>query len=280
MFAFASQSILWSSPCRMHELSVLSDFRDLCINFTFLLFFIFIFQHFLLPFIFPEVSQEITLRTLAEEMESNDKNFSSTGYEPNDYFLTQTYVEFNQESLTEQRFPEDVDYDDAAIGQMLFNAYRGQVDHSEGEGLSSGLSSSSMFQMERGNPLWTVTKVMIERSNPLLKVTKFTDETLKKNRLGLSWTDTGRKSSLNARRRLENTNSRLIVTEEVYKNWAKRSSRSKKNFIALKQKDAVDEINNFFMNSYRTGIFVMPLRKVSMKWKNWGDFRFPHSIRL
>ena len=35
MFAFASHSIPWSSPCRMHELSVLSDFLDLFINFTF-----------------------------------------------------------------------------------------------------------------------------------------------------------------------------------------------------------------------------------------------------
>ena len=54
IFVFASHSP-WSSPCRMHELSVLSDFLDLLINFTFLLFFIFIFQHFLLPIIFPEV---------------------------------------------------------------------------------------------------------------------------------------------------------------------------------------------------------------------------------
>ena len=78
---------------------------------------------------------------------SNDDNFSLTGYEPKDYFLTETYVEFNQESVTEerfpeQRFPEDMDYDDAAIGQMPLNAHRGQVDQSEREGLSSGLSSS------------------------------------------------------------------------------------------------------------------------------------------
>ena len=78
---------------------------------------------------------------------SNDDNFSLTGYEPKDYFLTETYVEFNQESVTEerfpeQRFPEDIDYDDAAIGQMPLNAHRGQVDQSEREGLSSGLSSS------------------------------------------------------------------------------------------------------------------------------------------
>ena len=62
----------------MHELSVLSDFVDLFINFTFLLFFILIFQHSLLPFIFPEVKKQITLCTLVEEMGSNDKNFSST----------------------------------------------------------------------------------------------------------------------------------------------------------------------------------------------------------
>ena len=84
------------------------------------------------------------MRTAAEESGPQNYKFSSTGYEPNDYFLTETYVEFNQESVTEQRFPEDLDYDDTVIGQTLFNAYRRRVDHSEGEGLSSGLSSSSM----------------------------------------------------------------------------------------------------------------------------------------
>ena len=47
---------------------------------------------------------------------STDESFSNTGYEPKDYFLTETYVEFNQESMSEQRFLEDVDYVDAAIG--------------------------------------------------------------------------------------------------------------------------------------------------------------------
>ena len=42
-----------SSPCLMRTLS--DSLFDLSIYFTFLLFFIFIFQHFLLPFIFPEV---------------------------------------------------------------------------------------------------------------------------------------------------------------------------------------------------------------------------------
>ena len=79
---------------------------------------------------------------------STDKSFSNAGYEPKDYFLTETYVESLTESMTEQRFPEqrfleDVDDDDAAIGEMLFNAYREQVYHSQREGLSFGQSSSS-----------------------------------------------------------------------------------------------------------------------------------------
>ena len=76
---------------------------------------------------------------------------------PRTYFLTETYVEFNQESVTEQRFSEqrfleDVDYDDAAIGEMLFNAYREQVNHFQREGLSFGLSSS-MSQERTGKPV-------------------------------------------------------------------------------------------------------------------------------
>ena len=54
-------------------------------------------------------------------MGSNDDNFSLTGFEPKDYFLTEAYVEFYQEPVTEQRFPEqrfpeDMDYGYAAIG--------------------------------------------------------------------------------------------------------------------------------------------------------------------
>ena len=64
---------------------------------------------------------------------------------------------------------------------------------------------------ERGNPLFAVTHVT-------RKVTKFRDKTLKANRLGLSWTDKGSKSSMTVKRRFESTNSRLIMTEEVYEN--------------------------------------------------------------
>ena len=180
------------------------------------------------------------MRTAAEELGPQYCKFSSTGYEPNDYFLTETCVEFNQESVTEQRLPEDLDYGDTVIGQTLFNAYRRRVDHSEGEGLSTGLSSSTSHDRS-GNLLSTVTKVTSQ-------VTKVRDRTLKTNRLGPSRTE-GSESPLTDKRSLENTNSKLITTEEVHKNLVKRSSRSK-NFIVLKQKNAVDKIINFFMNSY------------------------------
>ena len=94
-------------------------------------------------------------------MGSTDKSFSNTGFEPKDYLLTETYVEFNQESMTEQRFPEDLDYDDTTIGEMLYNAHRERVYHSQREGLSVGQSSSSVSErterpvVERGQELNT-----------------------------------------------------------------------------------------------------------------------------
>ena len=63
------------------------------------------------------------------------------------------FVEFTQESVSEQRFPEDFDYDDITIGQTLLNACRRRADHSEGEGLSSCLSSSSMSHDRTRKPV-------------------------------------------------------------------------------------------------------------------------------
>ena len=59
----------------------------------------------------------------------------------------ETYVESLTESLTQQQFPEqrfleDVDYDDASPQEMLHNAHRVHVYHSQREGSSVGQSSS------------------------------------------------------------------------------------------------------------------------------------------
>ena len=83
-----------------------------------------------------------TLRTSAEDLGTLAVNEPPTGYEPNDHFITEAYVEYTQESLGEQRFPDDFDCDDVTIGKTLLDACRRGADHSEEEGLSSCLSSS------------------------------------------------------------------------------------------------------------------------------------------
>ena len=68
-----------------------------------------------------------------------------------------------EQRFSEQRFLEDVDYDDAAIGEMLFNAYREQVYHSQREGLSVGQSSSSVSERS-GQPVLEIVAKSHERS--------------------------------------------------------------------------------------------------------------------
>ena len=219
---------------------------DLTINFTFLLFIIFSFQHFLLLFTFLEVSRlqqpcALPLRSWGPRTTS----FSSTGYEPNDYFLTETYVEFNQESVTEQRFPEDLDFDDTVIGQTLFNAYRRRVDHSEGEGLSSGLSSSSMSHDRTGQPV--VERDKSHESRCEIQRQNSENEQIRI----LCGPSKGSKSSLTVKRRLRK--------HEFQADYDRRSKQKLSETIESQQEELhraqaeerhVDKIINFFMNSY------------------------------
>ena len=126
--------------------------------------------------------------------------------------------------MTEQRSSEDVDYDDAANGEMLFNAYREQIHHSQREGLSVGQSSSSMSDRTVQPVVETGPEQNLEQAQIRTLLARLWEQIL-------------------ADCQAENTNSKLIMTEEIYKNFVKRSSRSKKNFTALKQKNAIDEIN-------------------------------------
>ena len=69
------------------------------------------------------------------------------------------------------RLPEDMDYDDAAIGEMLFSAYREQVYYSQREGLSVGQSSSSMSD-RTGQP---VVETGQEQNSELAKIRTLLD---------------------------------------------------------------------------------------------------------
>ena len=84
-------------------------------------------------------------------MDSLDDSYLLTGYEPNAYDLKETYVESYTESRThphfsEQGFLEDVEYDGTALEDMLHEAHRVHVYHSQQEGLSVGQSSSSVSE--------------------------------------------------------------------------------------------------------------------------------------
>ena len=105
-------------------------------------------------------------------------------------------------------------------------------------------------------PVCRRQSVMIERGNPLFAdlcpaLKKLRDTTLRINRLGLSWSDKESRLSLIVKQRFENTNSRQIMTEEVFKSWVKWSSLKKTKFVVLiKETNDADNIINFFMNSY------------------------------
>ena len=107
-----------------------------------------------------------------------------------------------------------------------------QVYHSQREGLSVGQSSSSVSdrsgqpvveRFQELNTEFAQSRTLLDRQRE--QILEDCQEEIKKARVpGWLW------------------------PKEVYKNWMKRSSRNEKNFIGLKQKDFIDEINNFFMN--------------------------------
>ena len=199
------------------------------------------------------------------------KRNSSTGYEPNDHFITEAYVEYTQESLTEQRLLEEFDNDDVTIGQTLLNACRRRADHSEGEGLSSCLSSSSMSHDRTVKPV--VCRDVITR-----KVTKFRDKQNSESEQIRTLLDRPREQIL-ADCQAEIRKPRIpgwLWPKKLFKSWVKRSSRKNKKFVVLiKDTNFNDEINNFFMNSYssKIRIHVKLMRKVSMKWKKLMRFQ-------
>ena len=85
-------------------------------------------------------------------MASIDETYTLTDHEPNAYDFKETYVESYKELLTsptfssKQGFPEDAEYDDAALEDMLRETHRVHVHHSQREDLSVSQSSSSVSE--------------------------------------------------------------------------------------------------------------------------------------
>ena len=173
----------------------------------------------------------------------------------------ETYVESLTESLTqpqfsEQRFLEDVDYDDAALEEMLHDAHREHVYHSQREGLSVGQSSSSVSERTRRPVVERTGRPVVERGQELN-----TEHTQIRTLLGRQ------KEQILAECQAE------IKKHEFQSNYDRRSIQKLSETIESQQEElhrVQAEVNNFFLHRYyrKTGNYVKHMVKVSMKWKN------------
>ena len=188
-----------------------------------------------------------SLCTLADEdLGTLAENEPPTGYEPNDHFITEAFVEYTQESSGEQRSPNDFDYDDVTIGKTppwcvpkaSRSLWRRLV-------VLSVVVSQSWLNGE--------TRCLLHIWFTSFKCPRKSEtQTPKENRWGLSWSD---------------KESRFSLTEEVFKSWMRRSSRKKKKFVRfIKETNDVDKIINFFTQQLLAA-------------KNW-DFREAHERSL
>ena len=145
-----------------------------------------------------------------------------------------TCAESFTESLThaqfsEEKFLEDVEYDDAALEEMLQNAQRTHVYQSKRESLSVGQSSSSVFERTERS-VREQTKRPVRPSGQELNIGNAQIRTLLDKR----------KKQILAERRTE------IKKHDFQADYDRRNVRKlseiveshlhKKNFIALKQK--------------------------------------------
>ena len=129
-------------------------------------------------------------------MVSIDETYSLTGYEPNAYDFKETYVESYTELLTsspffsKQGFPEDAEYDDAALEDMLREAQRVH------EKTCLSVSRGRLCRKERSDMLEK------ERDDLLSQVVRM-------HRLEFCWTDKKSEFLPSATQKLTETNFKL-----------------------------------------------------------------------
>ena len=131
-----------------------------------------------------------TLRTSTEDLGTLAENEPLTGYEPNDHFITEAYVEHTQ----------------ASSGSLMTSTT--MTPPSARRSLTRAEDQPITLKKKASRPVCRRRSVMIERRDPLFAhlcraPKKLRDITLKANRVGLSWSDKGSRSSLNVKQRFE-----------------------------------------------------------------------------
>ena len=163
------------------------------------------------------------------------------------------------------------------------NACRRRADHSEEEGLSCCLSSSSMSHDRTRKPVVCRDKSH-EQGQEIQRQNSESEQirTLLYREMGANprWLPS----------RDSKTRTPVWLWPKKYnKNWVKRSSfewndrveKRRTLSCSSRRRTTSTKIINFFMNSHwsKTGIFVKLMRKV-MTWRNWRTFRVPPSTKL
>ena len=82
-----------------------------------------------------------------------------TGYEPNDYHITEATEPYIQESSVKNGSPNDVEYDDATIGQALSSP--------RGEKMMRAVDEPITLKKKVCRPVCRRPSVMVERGDPL-----------------------------------------------------------------------------------------------------------------
>ena len=178
---------------------------------------------------------------------------------------------------TEPSYLRDAELDDETIGKALssplFTQERGesadrrQAYHPHEESL---LPAQSFFTHTRtGRPVHELSSCR--------QKTKLRNGKTKQS--GFSLKDKKSKFSLILEPRFRNTSFKPNLIGEVFRNWMELSNLSEEKLIILLQvMNNFDEINYFSMNNYQNKIVIFVMRRVSMRLKNWSDFKALHSM--
>ena len=185
----------------------------------------------------------------------------------------ETFVESYTELLTSPPFsnkgsPEDVEYDDTALEDMLregLTEYR-SITLNEKTCLSV---SRRLCPKERCDPLES------ERGDVL-------SQAVMMHRLELCWTDKKSEFLPSARQKWTVTKFNLIMTEECTKIWWNYwiSAGRTSSCSSWRTSTSRSTASSWTVIAAKFGIFVKLMRKVSMRWKNWSDFKGPLSIQF
>ena len=126
--------------------------------------------------------------------------------------------------------------------------------------------SRRLSVVERGDPLWNSLTLKFQTSKKIRATAQ------KVSKSGFFWNDKESRFSLTVKQRFKNTNSRTIMTEEVFKKLNEMIESQRGEIYRAHQGDERlrrdQQLLHEQLLAQNRDIFVKRMRKVSMRWKN------------